>query len=225
MEYFEELYQDQLAFRLLSRYNKEINLSISQTEHSYAIEKDLLLLLPKLPAAAAMISDIEKTYHRMNDFRKRLIYRIDNDELLLDNDLWGQPTPIDLAITPGDINIHILSSSWPNITSTYTYNTLKIPLILSTIVIEFEEYLYDQEKKSSLNRGKLLWCHGTSKVVLTYQPQSLSSGTYAYMCICIYIHQQITNRPFYHNCNFQSIFYAYMCLFKPFIYHTIISLF
>jgi hypothetical protein len=238
VEYFEDLYKDQLAFRLLSRYNKEINLSISQTEHSYAIEKDLLSLLPKLPSAAVMIVDIEKTYHRMNDFRKHLIYRIDNDELLLDNDLWGQHTPIDLAITPGDINIHILSSSWPNITSTYTYNTLKIPFILSTIVEEFEVYLYNQEKKSSSvslsnnatsNRGtKLLWCHGSSKVVLTYQPQSSSSGPYVYMYICKYVYMYIcmyiTNRHFYHNCSFQSIFYAYLCLFKPFIHHTIISL-
>lgn len=188
MEYFEELYQDQLAFRLLSRDNKETNLSTRQTEHSYAIEKDLLSLLPRLPSAAAMIVDIEKTYHRMNDFRKHLTCRIDNDELLLDNDLWGQHTPFDLAITPGDINIHILSSPWPTITSPNSYSTLKIPIILSTIAEEFEEYLYDQEKKSSSiflsknaksNQGrKLLWCHGSSKVVLTYQPQSSSSGTY-----------------------------------------------
>eukprot|EP00596_Hydrurales_sp_CCMP1899_P006182 CAMPEP_0119050330 /NCGR_PEP_ID=MMETSP1177-20130426/69283_1 /TAXON_ID=2985 /ORGANISM="Ochromonas sp, Strain CCMP1899" /LENGTH=204 /DNA_ID=CAMNT_0007028599 /DNA_START=478 /DNA_END=1089 /DNA_ORIENTATION=+ len=92
----------------------------------------------------------------------------------MDNDLWGSHTPIDLTIIPGDINIHMLSLSWPNIGSICTYKTIKIPLFLSTIAAEFETHLYAQEKEAK--GRKLLWCHGVSTVVLTYRTANLSSG-------------------------------------------------
>jgi hypothetical protein len=129
----------------------------------------VLSLLPILPKASRMVADIQKTYYRMNEFRKDLIYRIDNDELIMDNDLWGSHTPIDLTIIPGDINIHMLSLSWPNIGSICTYKTIKIPLFLSTIAAEFETHLYAQEKEA---KGRYMHVY---------------TCMYVYMYICIFI--------------------------------------
>lgn len=183
---FQELYRIKLAHRLLSRRESENNISIN-SEHSYSTEKELLSVLPLMPLAAAMIDNIEGTFHRMSDFRKHLINRIDDEELVIDFSS-NLPSPFDLALTPGCLNIHILSSSWPNVLSNYSYESLKIPIFLSTIANEFEEFIYGQKNKS-LNMStkydadgkygigeKIRWCHGSSSVTLTYRTQNASSG-------------------------------------------------
>jgi Cullin family len=181
-KYFEDYYQLLLARRLIKfPYSEGV---CGGRDCSPRSDRTMLLALPPMSLAAAMITDIEQTAGTMSDFRHHLLVRIDNEELA-----YPSSSILSLTIKPGALNVHILSaSSWPRgLISALPYAALKLPTSLSFVAGEFETFFQassaSNAKKntkfpfssSSIGHGskgsrgavRLHWCHSVGTVTLS----------------------------------------------------------
>lgn len=177
-KYFEDYYQLLLARRLIKFPYSE---GVCGSPRS---DRTMLLALPPMSLAAAMISDIEQTAGTMSDFRHHLLVRIDGEELA-----YPSSSILGLIIKPGALNVHILSaSSWPKgLISALPYAALKLPASLSFVAGEFETYFQASSASSAKKNAKfpfsssstghsskgsrgavrLHWCHSVGTVTLS----------------------------------------------------------
>lgn len=177
-KYFEDYYQLLLARRLIKIPYSE---GVCGSPRS---DRTMLLALPPMSLAAAMITDIEQTAGTMSDFRHHLLVRIDSEELA-----YPSSSILSLTIKPGALNVHILSaSSWPRgLISALPYAALKLPASLSFIAGEFETFFQASSASSAKKNSKfpfsssstghsskgsrgavrLHWCHSVGTVTLS----------------------------------------------------------
>jgi Cullin family len=181
-KYFEDYYQLLLARRLIKfPYSEGVS---GGRDCSPRSDRTMLLALPPMSLAAAMITDIEQTASTMSDFRHHLLVRIDSEELA-----YPSSSILSLTIKPGALNVHILSaSSWPKgLISALPYAALKLPASLSFVAGEFETFFRassaSNAKKNSKfpfsssstglsskgSRGavRIHWCHSVGSVTLS----------------------------------------------------------
>jgi Cullin family len=181
-KYFEDYYQLLLARRLIKYpYSEGV---CGGRDCSPRSDRTMLLALPPMSLAAAMITDIEQTLGTMSDFRHHLLVRIDNEELA-----YPSSSILSLTIKPGALNVHILSaSSWPRgLISALPYAALKLPASLSFVAGEFETFFQASSasnakkntkfpfssfsighgSKGSRGAVRLHWCHSVGTVTLS----------------------------------------------------------
>jgi hypothetical protein len=171
-------YQILLSKRLLkSRYS------------SLSSETLMLDELPAMSNARYMIQEVEATSRYMQQFRKYLIHKIDNN--IIHYDALPADNIYQVILQQGAIEVAVLSGTnvWPSqILSPNAFSSLILPRELATVASEFKAFFESDQFDLSANepvstvdsavKRKLIWCHGLGTVTFTCR---LNDNSVAYL--------------------------------------------